>query len=195
MVYTNSGFRNSSAAAAVTNFVVDAGINAFDVLKDPSRVPIHSTATQLWEGKSDAIFAKARDTLPVRVITDRELGALRADNNDTRGVVVITRSVLCVTRDAVRAKATYKPPSNINPIIATIEIVRRGFADWRDRAPKLLFARDTCVYRISIEMSESYCSSVAAGVTEPAGFAHSSNARIVRVGNCEFSCQQNRFSG
>ena len=118
-----------SATAAVTSFVVDAGINAFDGLKDPRRVPIHSTATQLWEGKSEAMFAKALETLPVRVITDNELGALRADNKDTRGVVVITRSVLWVTRDAVRAKAMYRPPNKSIPITATIEIVRRGFAD------------------------------------------------------------------
>jgi hypothetical protein len=92
-------------------------------------VPIHSTATQLWEGKSEAMFAKALETLPVRVITDNELGALRAESKDTRGTVVTTRSDFWVTREAVRAKAAYKPPNKNNPRTATIEIVRRGFAD------------------------------------------------------------------
>ena len=40
------------------------------------------------------MFAKALDTLPVRVVTDKVLGALRADNNETRGVVDTTRSIL-----------------------------------------------------------------------------------------------------
>lgn len=114
------------------------------------------------------MFANALDTFPVRVITDKVLGALRADNTDTRGVTETTRSVLCVTRDAVRAKATYRPPNNVSPNNATIEIVRSGFADCRERAPKLLLTRDTCVHRVSIEMSESYCSTVAAGIAEPA---------------------------
>ena len=136
------------------------------------------------ERKSEAIFAKALDTLPVRVITDNELGALRAESKDTRGVVVTTRSVLWDTREAVRAKAAYKPPNKINPRTATIEIVRRGFADWRERAPKLLFTRDTCVNRISIEMSKCYRSAITTGVTHPASFANSSNTRVVWVCNC-----------
>ena len=119
----------------------------------PSRIPIHSTATQLCVGKSAATFAKARDTLPVRVMTDKVFGALRAESTDTRGTVVTMRSFRWVTRDAVRESATYSPPKNNKPTKAMMLIVRRGFADWRDRAPKPLSARDTCVNRISIEVS------------------------------------------
>ena len=102
----NSGFSTSSATAAVISFVAEAGINAFEGLTDPSRVPIQSTATQLWLGKSEAIFANPLETFPVRVITDKVFGALRADRTDTRGANATTRSVLWVTRSAVRANAT-----------------------------------------------------------------------------------------
>ena len=99
------------------------------------------------------MFAKARDTFPVRVITDNVFGALRADSTDTRGDVATMRSVREDTREAVRDNATYRPPKSNTPTSESMLIVRRGFADWRDRAPKPLLARDTCVNRISIEVS------------------------------------------
>jgi hypothetical protein len=99
------------------------------------------------------MFEKARDTFPVRVISDNVFGARRADSTDTRGAVVTTRSVRADTRDAVRDNATYTPAKSNTPTIERMLIVRRGFADWRDRAPKPLLTRDTCVNRISIEVS------------------------------------------
>lgn len=131
----------------------DAGINAFVEFREPRRVPIHSTTTQLCAGTSETMFAKARDTFPVRVITDNVFGALRADSTDTRGDVATMRSVREDTREAVRDNATYRPPKSNTPTSENMLIVRRGFADWRDRAPKPLLARDTCVNRISIEVS------------------------------------------
>ena len=92
VVYVNSGFNTSRATAAVINFVDEAGINAFAEFREPRRVPIHSTATQLCEGKSETIFVNARDILPVRVMTDSVVGALRAESSATRGTVPMARS-------------------------------------------------------------------------------------------------------
>ena len=47
---------------------------------------------QLCAGKSETILAKARDSLPVRVMTDSVFGALRAESRDTRGAVDTMRS-------------------------------------------------------------------------------------------------------
>jgi hypothetical protein len=127
-------------------------------------------------------------------MTDKVFGALRAESTDTRGVVVMTRSFRGDTRDAVRDSATYRPPNITKPMNAMMLIVRRGFADWRERAPKPLFARDTCVNRISIEMSKRYSSAIAAGITEPACFAHCPYARVIWISDGEFCSEKNWLS-